>query len=193
MEITWHDNTCFLFRDKAASLVINPQKESGKIKAEVVLTSSQQLASEIEGDFKVFNWPGEYEVKDIPLNAYSAKTTGKDEGENTLIFFFEIGGIKVCHLGELGHTLTSEMVNEIGDVDILIVKLGENSNLDSKKAMEIIEAIEPRVLIPMGTGDLTKALKSIDATDVVSEDKFVIKSVSELPEDQMKYVLLNRA
>lgn len=199
MEIIWHDKTCFEIKDKQATLFINPHRGMGRIRTDVVLSSLEEDLAEMESDCKIFDWPGEYELKEIPINAFQAWTKSKNsekEGEqapSTIIFCFEIAGIKFCHLGELGHTLTSEMVNEIGDVDILMIKVGKDSNLDSKKVIEIIEAIEPRIIMPMGSNDPSEGLKNLGADQVEKLDKFVIKSTSELPDSQMKYVMLNRA
>ena len=118
MEITWHDNTCFTVRGKKKSLVINPHKGADKLKGEIVLSSIGEEISEVQDSHKTFDWPGEYEVMDVPINAFEAWTKARSGEENskvdkTLIFCFQIGKVKFCHLGELGHTLTSEMVAEI--------------------------------------------------------------------------------
>ena len=160
---------------------------------------AKEELGEVEGAKRVFDWPGEYEVSDIPIIGFQAwtKTKSKEEetgkGEKTIIFCFEVDGIKICHLGELGHSLTSDMVKELGDIDILMIKIGKGSNLDTKKATEVIEAIEPRVIIPMGDEDLTAALKGIWEDKIETADTFTIKSITELPEDQTKCVVLNRA
>lgn len=139
---------------------------------------------------KLFDWPGEYEIKNIGITALPV---GTKEGKNdTMIFCFQIEGVKFCHLGELGHMLNSDTIKEIGDVDVLMIKVGKNSNLDAKQAMEIIEAIEPRAVVPMGE-DQISALKDIGAGKTEPQDKFVIKSMSDLPEGEMKYVVLNKA
>lgn len=197
MEITWHEDTCFLIKGKTKSLVINPHRSSAKqLKGEIVLSSlADGEAEAVDGVEKMFDWPGEYEMKNVPINAFEAWTTSKSDSkkaDRTLIFCFEFGGVKFCHLGELGHSLTSDMVQEIGDVDILMIKVGAESNLDSKKAMEIIEAIEPRAVIPMGGVSPGAALKDIAGDKAESLDKFVISAASELPEDQMKYIVLNK-
>lgn len=199
MEITWHGNTCFTFRGKKSKLVINPDGGSGDLTADVVLSSLKKGLVDVKDALKVFDWPGEYEMKDMPIIGFRAWTKSKskeekdgEQGENTIIFYFEIDEIKCCHLGGLGHVLTSDMVQQIGDVDVLMVDMGENSNLNAKKADEIIEAIEPRAVIPMGEGSFTKALKEFGADKVEAQDKFTIKSSSELPEDKRTYIVLNK-
>ena len=89
----------------------------------LVLSSIGENISEVEGMEKLFDWPGEYESNSIPVNGFAAWTKSKTEeskekAEETIIFCFQVSGIKFCHLGELGHKLTSDMINEIGDVDV---------------------------------------------------------------------------
>ena len=201
MEITWHGNTCFTCREKAGlSVVINPNKEAKNLQGEVILASDPESIP-VEGSKKTFDWPGEYEISDIPIVGFQAWTqsrskeeeTGKS-GEKTIIFCFQVDGIKICHLGELGHILTSDMVKEIGDVDVLMIKVGKNTNLDLKKAIEVIEAIEPRIVIPMGENNSQDSLlKELGGDKVEIQDKFTIKSVTELPDDHMRWVVLNKS
>lgn len=200
MEINWHGNTCFTFKDKKTRIVINPDKSIENLKGEVVLTSLKDAdAGKVEGAYKIIKWPGEYELQDIPIKGFLAWTKSKSKEEEegsaadrTIIFNFEIGGIKCCHLDNLGHVLTSDTVKEIGDVDILMVNVGEDSNLGIKKAMEIIESMEPRAIIPMGKGSFAEALKEFGATAIEPQEKFEIKSLEELPEDKRLYIILKK-
>lgn len=185
-------------KGKGVNLITNPNKEAAKLNADVCLLSDPTELSLVNFG-RVFDWPGEYEIKDIPLIAFQAwteaksKEDDKSKGAETLVFCFEMEDVKFCHLANVGHTLTSDMLNEIGDVDVLIIRFGGDSNLDGKKAMEIIEAIEPRIVIPMGEEAIISLKKEGGAENLEPIDKFVIKSSSDLPEDQMKYVVLSKA
>ncbi len=199
MEIIWNKNTCFTIKDKGTTMVINPDRKAGKLKGDFVLSSldKNEELGEVEGAAKVFDWPGEYEIKDVPIVGFQAWTQSRSKeeegskGEKTIIFRFQVDGIKICHLGELGHTLTSDMLKEIGDVDVLMLKVGKNSNLEAKKASEIIEGIEPRIIIPMGDEDPAAALKGIWSDKVENMEKLVIKSRTDLPEDKTRCVILS--
>ncbi len=196
MEITWNEDTCFKIKGKKTSVVVNPHSTAIGLKGEVVMTSLKENA-EVENCVKVFDWPGEYEIKNIAITSFQAWSSSKSDeengaaGEETLIFCFSIDDIRFCHLGELGHTLTSDMVNKIGDVDVLMVKIGEGSNLDKKKALEVIEAIGPRVIIPMGGNGLVGALNEMGVEGAEQMEKFEIKKSSDLPVDKMRYIVLS--
>jgi L-ascorbate metabolism protein UlaG (beta-lactamase superfamily) len=61
----------------------------------------------------------------------------------------EIDEISVCHLGDLGHVLTGEQVEEIDNVDVLLLPVGGVSTINASKAAEVVRQLEPKVVIPM--------------------------------------------
>lgn len=174
--------------------MINPTADNGKLKGEVVLSSliDEDLA-EVEGMNKLFDWPGEYETKGIPVTALPARTKEGEGSKSTLIFCFEVDELKICHIANIGQELTNDLVSKIGNVDILMLNCGENSNLSLKKTVEIAEAIEPRAIIPMGEGNLSVFLKEVGAENTEIQEKFTIKNASELSNDKVTYIVLSRS
>ncbi|MFA6917699.1 MAG: MBL fold metallo-hydrolase [Candidatus Gracilibacteria bacterium] len=200
MDITWHGNTCFVCKDRGVTVVVNPDEKAGKLKGEIVLSSLGGGTAEVEGAPKVCDWAGEYEIKDVAIIAFQAWKSGKKNEEkegkksdSTLIFRFDMNGFKICHLGELGHALTSDMVKEIGDADVLLMTAGEGTNLDNKKAMEILESVDPRALVIVDNGGQKDLLKELGAEQTGELEKFSLKSKSELPEDRRMYVVLKKS
>jgi len=193
MDIIWHGKTCFTVKGKKNTLVINPTAEAGKLKGELVLLSNKN-STEVEGAKKIIDWPGEFEVSEVPVVGFQAwtATIDSEDAEETLIYFFKVDDVKFCHLGELGHTLTSEMVSKIGDVDVLMIKAGESANLSSKKGLEVVEAIEPRVVIPMGDVEKDNFLKELGETAPEAKDKFTVNSAIDLPTEKRIHVLLKK-
>lgn len=193
MDITWHGNSCFTLKTKEATLVINPDKDSGSLKGDGVLSSLEPV--EVQESGKLFDWPGEYEYKGVPINGFQAWTAAKDDkaAQETIIFVFKISGMKVCHLGALGHELTDEMINKIGDVDILMMNGSPDSNLGVKKALEVIESIEPRAIAFYGTDDPKAILKELGAGEVESQEKVNLKGPKDLPDDKRAYFVFQKA
>jgi L-ascorbate metabolism protein UlaG (beta-lactamase superfamily) len=76
---------------------------------------------------------------------------GKARGTNT-IFTFEIDGVHIVHLGDLGEMLTDKEIDQLGTVDILFVPVGGTYTITAKQASELIPEIEPSVVIPMHYG-----------------------------------------
>ena len=91
------------------------------------------------------------EVKGIKFRStstYHDDAAGKKRGSNT-IFCFELDGIKVCHLGDLGHPLNDKQAAELGKVDILLIPVGGFFTIDARVAGQVCDQLKPRVIIPM--------------------------------------------
>ena len=91
------------------------------------------------------------EVKGIKFQsipAYHDASEGGQRGKMTL-FCFQVDGIKICHLGDLGHPLSDKQAAEIGKVDILLVPVGGNFTIDAKLAAEVCGKLAAKVIIPM--------------------------------------------
>lgn len=73
---------------------------------------------------------------------------GKKRGEST-VFVFEADGQRVCHLGDIGQPCSAELVSKIGRADVLLVPVGGTYTVDADGALAYIEALRPRVAVPM--------------------------------------------
>lgn len=187
MEIRWHGKTCFSIDNKEAKVVTDPYEGAGKLKGNIVLSSNEGVdaVDKVEGDPKIVDWPGEYEVSGVPVTAVKVV--------NTNIFYFEVSGVKMCHMGDLAVVPASEVLKEIGDIDVLMIAVGEGMRLGNKQVMEIIENIDPKIVLAMGSESPAAALKSLGVDNVEPIDKLEIKSKSDLPVENMRYVALNLA
>jgi len=97
----------------------------------------------------VIDGPGEYEVGGVMVTGvltYRDNEKGATLGYNT-IYVMRLDDMTFCHLGELGHDLTTHQLEEIGVVDVLFVPA--HTTLSAAKLAEIIAAIEPRAVIPL--------------------------------------------
>ena len=108
------------------------------------------------------------EFKAIPT--YHDNAGGKKLGDNSVVYFY-LDGFKICHTGDLGHTLSKEQRAELGDIDILLLSVGllepvgepkqlkdVNGNtvqtwnqyiIDAGVANQILEQFAPKVTIPI--------------------------------------------
>ncbi|MBT3704251.1 hypothetical protein HOG17_00550 [Candidatus Peregrinibacteria bacterium] len=203
MDITWHGNTCFTLKGKTATVVTNPDKSiKTALKGEIVLSSLGEDAelAEVKDAKRIFDWPGEYEVAEVPIIGLKAWTRskskeeedGKKAGEGTIIFFFELEGVKVCHLGGLGHKLTTEMIDEIGDIDVLLITVGDDSNLKGKTE-EIIGQIDPRMVVLMGNSNPGAHSKEAGSSKLEEEtDKLIVTGSGTPLEEKTLYYALKK-
>jgi L-ascorbate metabolism protein UlaG (beta-lactamase superfamily) len=86
------------------------------------------------------------EFKGIPT--YHDDAGGNKRGDNTILCF-EVDGVSVCHLGDLGHQLSDKQVAELGAVDILLIPVGGFYTIDAKMATKVCNQLKPKVVIPM--------------------------------------------
>lgn len=215
MDILWHGFSCFSFKGKNATVVTDPFDASGaglklpKLAADIVLANAENPFHHALESFKgaaIFDWPGEYEAKNVIVQSIQAydrpreKEAGKkDEAQPVLVYAFTLDEFRICHLSNLGHKLMPEMLEAIGDVDIACIPIGGENCLDAKKAHEVIEQIDPRIVIPMYyafTGAKKKLaalepfLKEVGLHDVKPEKVLKLQSSSALPQEHTEFRIL---
>ena len=94
---------------------------------------------------------GSAEIKGInfkAINSFHDASGGKKRGPN-IIFCFKIDGIRICHMGDLGHIPDEKMISEMGKVDVLFIPAGGYFTFEPDVARQIIDRIKPKVAIPM--------------------------------------------
>lgn len=73
---------------------------------------------------------------------------GARRGGN-LVFAIEAEGLRIAHLGDLGHVLTERQRAAIGPVDVALVPVGGLYTTDAATAVQNVRLLAPRVTIPM--------------------------------------------
>lgn len=94
---------------------------------------------------------GSKEVKGVKIKgvqAFHDEQGGKERG-STIIYSFQVDGLKLCHVGDLGEVLPSGKLQEIGPVDVLFIPVGGFFTVDAPTASKVCEQIKPRIIIPM--------------------------------------------
>jgi L-ascorbate metabolism protein UlaG (beta-lactamase superfamily) len=105
----------------------------------------------VKGSPEVVNRAGRSEAGGIEFRGIASshdEVGGKLRGDN-VIFCFEVDGVTVCHLGDLGHRLDDKQLKEIGRVDILLIPVGGVYTIDAKVATEVCNQLKPMVIMPM--------------------------------------------
>ncbi len=175
VEIRWLGHSCFVLKGKEKTVLTDPYCPElgyslGEPEADIVTVSHFHPGhSYIEGIAnkpKQIKGPGEYEIGTIfitGLASYHDKEKGETRGKNT-IYLVEMEGLTLCHLGDLGHALTSSLAGELGNCDILFLPVGEVSTISIDEAAEIVKQLTPHIVIPMHykTDVLTRNLESAD-------------------------------
>lgn len=161
MEISHIAHSCFKLRGSKATVITDPYDPEmlgvkfPKIPADIVTLShlhpDHNYLDGIEDNPLVIQGPGEYEIKGINIRGvatYHDEVDGKERGKNT-VFRFDFDGITLVHCGDLGHKLSDIQVELLNGVDVLLIPVGEVYTLPLKLVLEVINALEPTVIIPM--------------------------------------------
>lgn len=89
---------------------------------------------------------GEIVFTGIP--SFHDNSGGSKRGRN-MIFVIEAEGLRICHLGDLGHVLEKGQLDQIGKVDVLMVPVGGFYTIDPGEAVKVADQIKPRYILPM--------------------------------------------
>lgn len=123
----------------------------------VVVTHDHEAHSAleaVEGSEKVpvvVEEVGDLAVRGVEMRGvetFHDASRGEERGENTVVRFL-MDGVYLCHLGDLGHPLSDEEVEEIGEVDVLFVPVGGGCTIGPEEAWAAVEALEPSLVFPM--------------------------------------------
>jgi L-ascorbate metabolism protein UlaG (beta-lactamase superfamily) len=88
---------------------------------------------------------------------------GTARGSN-VIMCFSVGGVRFCHLGDLGQAaLRPEQVEAIGSVDVLFLPVGGGPTIGGESAADVVRALQPRLVVPMHFR--TEAVNFLDPPD----------------------------
>jgi len=208
MDITWLGHSCFLIRGKEKTIITDPYHPDfgyrlGEPEADIVTVShfhpGHNYVAGVTNEPNRIDSPGEYEMGGTFITGVATfhdDRKGSLRGKNT-IYIIEMDGITLCHLGDLGHPLNPNLIEEIGDIDTLFLPVGEVSTMPVDAAAEVVRQLEPNIVIPMHyqteafAGDLSpvgKFLNKMRIPDVEAKPKLSITS-SSLPSSTQTIVL----
>jgi L-ascorbate metabolism protein UlaG (beta-lactamase superfamily) len=194
-EFRWYGHNCFRIRAREATIITDPVgRATGyalpKQAADIVTISHDHPGhtnlDAIRPEYQIVRGPGEYEMHDVfitGIRTYHDPHRGAERGYNT-VYLFEIEGMVVCHLGDLGHSLTTEQAEALGDPDILLIPAGGGTVIDAATAAEIVSQLEPKVVIPMqfataigdhDLGTVEAFCKHLGVQMPAAEDKAVLR------------------
>jgi L-ascorbate metabolism protein UlaG (beta-lactamase superfamily) len=94
---------------------------------------------------------GSKKVKGVTIKGVAAfhdEAKGSKRGKNS-IYTFTLDGVQFCHLGDLGHELSSATAEEIGRINVLFVPTGGYFTIGPETATKICEQLKPKIIIPM--------------------------------------------
>jgi len=163
MKIKWLGHASFLITlETGIRIITDPYATGGGIKygqitesADIVTVSHDHSdhsnVAAVRGTPEVVRGIGTTKVKGVEFKGIAShhdEAGGRQRGNN-IIFCFGVDGIRVCHLGDLGHQLSAQQASELGGVDILLIPVGGYYTIDAKVATQVCDQLKSKVIIPM--------------------------------------------
>ena len=136
----------------------------------------------------VISSPGEYEASGLHIKGIrTSRLTGEGETAWNTVYVVDIEGMIVCHLGDPDRLLTGREVEELGSPHALVLPVGSKRGLSAEDAVEMVNAISPKVVIPV------LFAHSGNKSDLREIQVFLKELGSKAPEPQARLTLTRSA
>lgn len=188
MKIRYYGESCFYIKSGGSKLVTNPFDRNTSIRLnqlepDVVVLSHDAKVK--KNDFYLINCAGEFEVKDLFVYGYVSNASDVDT-KGADVYMFDIKGVNIGMIDKSARKVRSWVINQMGIVNVLLVSLSDESNMKLSKLSDLVNKIEPEVVIPM---DFTKKkldeFKKVLGVKDVEEDKSFKAKASSFSEEEV--------
>ncbi len=153
MKLTWYGHSCFLLETAEGSAVFDPYAPGSvpglslpEITADLVLCSHGHRDHGYADGVKPSGRQPGFRVTEIPC--FHDDRGGSLRGTNT-IRVIEAEGLRVAHLGDLGHMLDDRQLAALGTPDLLLIPVGGHYTIGAETAAELAKAVGARITVPM--------------------------------------------
>jgi L-ascorbate metabolism protein UlaG (beta-lactamase superfamily) len=204
MKIQWLGQACFCITSQTGLKLITDPYQTGlsprflyapvNESADIVTVShshgDHDNISAVSGNPVVVRNPGVTNVKGIEIKGiltWHDRVKGAELGTN-VIFMFQMDGIRVAHLGDLGHPLSSQQIAELKGTDILFVPAGGGNPQDFQDIIALWQQLKPRLVIPMHFSTahyLSQKYKAEDLVRLVPDAKIISDSQISVTKDNL--------
>lgn len=177
MQVTWFGHAAFKLKpENGPSVITDPYTPEGvgyapiRESADIVVISSDDdsahcRADLIPGDPLVLNAldlakaggageTGGLAVRAIQAMEWEYHPEHDVPGQNGM-YRFELDGLKIAHMGDVGNALTEAQQDFFVDTDILLALAGGYLTIELPDLMQMIHRVKPKLIIPMHFRTLT--------------------------------------
>ena len=209
MEITWYGHSCFRITERGMATVVTDPYDHTKIgyselslRGDIITISHDAPGHNHVKAVKSNKWqidgPGEYEIGGVFITAVLTGKKDKEGNGQNMVFILDYEGVTVGHLGDLDTVPSRKEVDAFGNVDVLLIPVGGGKGLSAAKATEVINLIEPGIVVPMhySTPDtklkldsLGAFLKQIGLSDKAETEESLKVTKRDIPEETRVVVL----
>ncbi len=188
MKIKYLGHAAFLITTEGGvKIITDPYAPMERIKlAPITETADIVTASHSHGDHsnvacvkgnpQCIMGPGKWNIKGVEIQGIAAfhdNAGGIKAGPNT-IYCFSADGLKVCHMGDLGHMPDDSQIAAMGKVDVLLTPMAGNYTIDAATATRLMDKLKPAVTVPMHYRSV-KVDYPVETVDSFIKDKKNVK------------------
>ena len=162
MKIRYLGHSCFQFvSEGGVRIVTDPYTKVGYempqgVASDLVTLSHGHfdhafLDGVAEEPFVLDGRGGVFRFEDVEISSFSTfhdEKQGALRGKNE-IFKFVVNGIRLCHFGDLGETCRADILEKIGETDVLLLPVGGTYTIDAVSAKEYADKIGAKLVVPM--------------------------------------------
>ena len=183
MQITWYGHAAFrLVGQDGFTVITDPYTPEGvgydpiPDMADLVITSSDDDDAHCRADL-IPGDPATVNALDIAVDRGGSDTVAGLQitavaaaewvhhprgtpGQNAM-YRFEIDGLKIAHMGDVGNALTDDQIAFFEDTDILLALAGGYLTIALPDLMTMLHAVRPKLVIPMHFRTLTYRPRNI--------------------------------
>ena len=180
MKITCNGHSCFTFEADGFSLVIDPYEDGCvpglpnlRLSADAVVCSHDHYDHNFTDAVTLSGRTCPFKLSTV--ETFHDDTNGSQRGDN-LIHIIEYGGVRVAHLGDLGHTLSQEQIESLSGLDAILIPVGGFYTIDAPTACAVADSIGAPVVIPMHFRHGARGFDVLsEVSDFLSERTDVVK------------------
>ncbi len=209
MIINWYGEGCFKLQEGETTILIDPIEGSSGLSAPrfkptiLVKTLMPTPTAESEKEpainedgSAVIVGPGEYEAKGVSITGWTLQKDSSDAFIKS-VFRIKTDDLVIGVLGHLSEFNEPEILEEMGNIDVLIIPGGGKPFIECAAAAKLIRQINPKLVIPSffkvpglkrKAEDVSEFLKEM-GQKVEAEEKVNVKK-KELTDPKTKVVVL---
>ena len=154
LKLTWLGHACFALEADGYRILLDPYAPgyvpglgAVEMSANLVLCSHDHADHGWkEVPMPLNEIPCPFTVKTLP--SFHDEAMGSKRGLNT-IHVIEYNGLRVAHLGDLGHDLDDDDIAQLGALDVVLIPVGGTYTLDCQQASDLADKLQVKTVIPM--------------------------------------------
>lgn len=161
MRLQYLGHSCFrLISDTGTTIVCDPYDSNMvgmqmmRTRTDVVTVShhhaDHDCTDSIVGSFALLDEKVACACDDVAIDGIDTwhdEEQGAKRGKNT-VFTFSVDGLRVVHMGDIGF-VDDKVVDIVRGCDVLLQPVGGIFTVDATQAAQLVEAIQPKIVVPM--------------------------------------------